>query len=274
MKLTIGIATRGRYDLLSTTIKHTRDNIREKDTKLVALFDDDDPTIKYAAVHKEVILSVKPREDSIGAKWNRMISLAPADVYLAMVDHSPQVTPGFDTKILQAAQVFPDGIGCVYSHMANLSFPSYQAPTARMVEIMGGIYPTYFPYWFVDHWLDDICRMTGRYVFADTAVDSSRRPGTQDFRDPPLWAALYDALQSEREYMAEMLLEQMEEPAWKKEQLRMNWPLVHQRSRMINGLVRAMPGTDKSTDARYERIRANGISMIQNALNQLERKAA
>ncbi len=274
MKLTIGIATRGRPELVSMTVRRTIENVREQDTRVIVLADHDDMAV--AAIVGEIeshgaTLHIDQREDSVGAKWNRLTRLAPADVYLAMVDYSPEITPGFDTKILRAAQVFPDGIGCVYNHMANLSFPCYQAPTARMVEIMGGIYPTCFPYWFVDHWLDDLCRMTGRYVFADVAVDYSKQPGTQDFREPLLWAALYDSLEHEREAMAEKLLAEMEEPAWRKEQLRMNFPLVHQRSRIVNNIVRGMEGTDKSMDERYLRIRAKGIATIEQFL---ERKAA
>ncbi len=275
MKLTIGCVTRGRPERVIETVRIALSNIRERDTKLFILADEDDVRMNgFGPVPDGSILNVQPREDSVGAKWNRLPRLAEADVYMCIVDHTVILTPGFDTKILDASMIFHDGIGCVVTHLANLSFPFYQAPTARMVEIMGGIYPTMFPYWFVDHWLDDICKMTGRYVMADVACDSSKKPNTQDFREPHLWASLYDSLVLEREEMAERLFEKMDEPEWRKEMLRRQWPLFHQRSRMINNMVRGISELDTSRDERYMRIRAKGISMIENAFSELQRKSA
>lgn len=275
MKLSIGLVTRGRPELVDATVRQVLANVRERDTTLHILADEDDVRMNgFGPVPDGAILNVQPREDSVGEKHNRLPKIAPADVYLCIVDHTVITTPGFDTRILDASMVFHDGIGCVVTHMANLSFPYYQAPTAKMVEIMGGIYPTMFPYWFVDHWLDDICKMTGRYVMADVSCDSSRKPNTQDFREPFLWASVYDALVVEREEMANRLLDCMDEPEWRKKMLRLQWPLFHQRSRIINNIVRDIPELDTSRDARYLRIRAKGIAMIENAYSELQRKSA
>ena len=51
-------------------------------------------------------------------------------------DYTPHITPGWDTKVLEAASVFPDGIGVVYNHLANLSFPGMVTATAELVEKM------------------------------------------------------------------------------------------------------------------------------------------
>jgi hypothetical protein len=266
MKLTIGIATRGRPALAAETARITQGNIADENTQIILLADADDIAPECAGIR----VDVRKREDSIAAKWNRLLEIAPADVYLAMVDHSPVVSKGFDVEILKAASAFHDGIGCVYAPMANLSFPSYQAPTARMAEIMGCIYPTYFPYWFVDHWLEDLCKMTGRFSFADIKIDHRKRPGTQDFREPGLWASVYDAMYEEREEIADRLIEAMDESESHKALLRRNFPLVHQRSRIINNIVRNMPATDKTIDERYLRIHRRGIAIIESSYHQLK----
>lgn len=267
MSLTIGLVTRGRPELLSYTLGKTVANIRG-DTRLIVLADEDDERMRGFSFPGAEI-DFRAREDSIGAKWNRMHKLAPADVYMVMVDHSPMLTEGFDLKVMEAAKIFPDGIGGVYDHLFCMSFPHINAATSKMVELMGGMYPTHFPYWFVDHWFDDICRMIGRFVFCDVVCDSSKRPGTQDQREPWLWGSLYDALYREREEVAERLLSHMDEPEWRKDMLRRNFPLVHERSRYINSLLRGNEGTDKSRDERYLRIREAGISKIANVYKEL-----
>jgi hypothetical protein len=275
-KLTIGIATRGRPKLAAMTAIETLKNVREKGTQIVILADaDDDITGMTPLLPDGVALSIEPREDSVGAKWNRMISRHPADVYMAMVDYSPQTTPGFDTNILKAAELFNDGIGCVYQNLANLSFPAYQCMTAKMAAVMGHFYVEHFPYWFVDHWLDDICRMTGRYVYAAGERTIYERPGngsTQDFREPPLWATLYDALADEREAIANQLLAACDMTDSQRAILRAQWPLIHQRSTMINSMVRGMEG-NAPFDARYERIRNRGIALLQSKYAELKEAA-
>lgn len=272
--LTIGIATRGRARLASWTATETLRNVREEGTKIIVLADQDDD-LSEMALPEGVMLSVQQREDSVGGKWNRMLEYRPADVYLAMCDYRAQSTPGFDTEILQKSSLFTDGIGCVVQHMANLSFPCYQAVTHRMASIMGGVYVEHFPYWFVDHWLDDICKMTGRYVFANSDTTLLPRPGsggTQDFREPGFWATLYDALYRERESVAEKLMSEMEITDSQRNILRAQWPLVHQRSTMINNLVRVMEG-NAPFDERYIRIRERGISKLHGIYNQLQEAA-
>lgn len=268
--LTIGIATRNRRVLCEWTVLETLRNVREAGTKIVVLADDDDD-LASIVLPEGVILSIERRADSVGAKWNRMMQIAPADVYMAACDYRPQITPGFDTNILKSAAVFDDGLGCVYQQLANLSFPTFQCITSKMAEIMGHFYVEHFPYWFVDHWLDDICRMTGRFSFADggTEVGYRGQKSTQEFREPRLWATLYDAQFEEREDIAEKLLAKMDEPEWRKKMLRSQWPLIHQRSRMINDIVRGMEG-NAPMDDRYFRIREKGAEKLLGYYEKLK----
>lgn len=266
MHLTIALATRGRPELLRQTLNKTLRNIHQRTTKLVVLSDYDDETMaRFGVDDLRVSVSREVREDSLGEKFNRAIKIAPADVYTYMVDYAPHVTPGFDTKILEAAKLFPDGIGCVYGHMANMSFPYMQAVTQKWVDLAGGMFPGYFPYWFVDHWLDDLARMTDRYAACDVQVDVSARPGTQEHREPGFWGTFYDAMRSERHDQANRIIDAMDEPEWRKAVLRSRFHLIDERSMMINSICRAMPATDPTTDARYERIKARAIAKLREA---------
>jgi hypothetical protein len=188
-----------------------------------------------------------------------------------MVDYAPHVTRGFDQTILDAAAVFEDGIGVVYNHMANLSFPAMNAVTHGLVKKMGHLYPPLFPYWFVDHWLDDVARMIGRIAWADVEIDTSQRQPqagktwTQEYREPAFWASFYDALAPLRREMAQAIIDDPEfhETPARKALLRQSYPGIEERSVMVNAHVRAMPDAGLPHDARYLRVKAQAARILQ-----------
>lgn len=246
MKLTVSFPTRGRPDRLVKTVKETLPFVANSQTKLhIAVDDDDKPTLEVldslAALDDRIVIDVRPREDSRGEKADRALTTAPADVYLAAHDCAPILTPAFDQVIINAARLFPDGIGCVYSPMANANFPAYQAPTAKLVEKLGGIYSREYPYWFIDHDLDDICRMIGRYVFVDIKVHHSDRPGkTHRLRDLRFWTCYFDAMTLERRNRAKAIVDSpdFESPDWLKEVIKTWHPIVEARSLWLHSHIR------------------------------------
>lgn len=287
MTLSILLATRGRPHLLSGTVSATVANMARSDTKLVIACDyDDEGSISVActlqSMYGAVEVSIRPREDTLGAKYNRLLEEAPADVFLAMVDYAPHITPGFDQKILDAAALFQDGYGIVYNHMANLSFPQINAVTAKLAGAMGFIYPPYFPYWFIDHWLDDVARMIGRIAIADIWIDVSKRPGTQEMREPAFWATLYDAFAVDRRRCAADLIrsEDFVETEARKRLLLQSHPLIEERSQMINNNVRADGAAwakqlgDLKPDERYHRVKAAAREHLKRLIPELEAEDA
>jgi hypothetical protein len=85
-----------------------------------------------------------------------------------------------------------------------------------------GIYPEIFPYWFVDHWLDDVARMIGRISYAEVAVKMDAKPPTQGMREPAFWAYLFDATTEERREIARKIIDSpdFQETEWRKKLLR------------------------------------------------------
>lgn len=291
LKLTISMMTRGRPKIAAETIERTLSNITCKDTTLMVLLDEDDETLPefmriFSKAYPPLYLSVRPREDSRGQKYDRALTECPADVYLPTCDYAPITTKGFDERILEAAAKFPDGIGCVYTQMANMSFPHYQAPTAKLVELMGYIYPPYFPFWFIDHWLDDISRMIDRVAYLEIASPMIQLPGghkTIGLRDLEFWTWLYDLGRNERRRQASKIIEALDEPRWRKDMLRANFPWHEHRSICINTSVRANAaaiertrgGVESEPDARYLRIkdRADALMTEWSSEYQAERDA-
>lgn len=316
MALTIALATRQRAEMAINTIERTLMNVSLPDTKIVVLVDDDDPESIEAlsenfpeGASSGVVVSVNPRDDSVGAKFNRAIAIRPAEVYLAQVDYTPHVVYGFDQRILEAAELFPDKIGVVYNHMANLSFPEINAVTHRMAAMMGDaehraiqelmapvqehparrpaeneaiaglknltphpqMYPEHFPYWFIDHWLDDLAHLIDRIAFADVFTDSRMSQGrrTHELRDPTFWANFYDDLRPLRGYIARHLIGQMHETEWRKKLLCSGKHyLVEERSKFVNDYVRDNAkgmvidsGAPGDGGARYHRLLQRAIRL-------------
>ncbi len=277
MKLVISLATRGRPDQLLDTVQRSVDNWICPTTEMQIQVDADDTATIEAMEKWPVSLrgfaNVGAREDTIADKWNRALSVS-ADAYLVAADDDPYTTHGYDWRILEAAERFPDGLGYVYGHLANLSFTGVVAVTRGMVDKLGWIFPPYFPYWFVDHWTDDIAKITGRISFANVQTDQSRAGKTQEMREPGWWATFFDACYLMRRAQAHAIIDSPEfmgDP-WQKALLKANHPLTEVRSRMLNSSVRAQNGQLeqwsglRQPDDRYDRIKQRAIEMLPHAL--------
>ncbi len=282
MKLVISLATRGRPQQLLDTVRRSVVNLALPNTVMQVQLDLDDAARTtldaLRSIDKRVQPIVREREDTIAAKWNRAVS-EPADLYLVAADDDPYITPGYDAKLIEAAKRFPDGVGMVYGHMANASFSGVVAPTAGLVQKMGDkIFPEYFPYWFCDHWTDDIARLIGRISFADVRTDQSKVGKTQEMREPGWWATWFDAAYLRRREQAHAIIngDGFHEPAWVKEILLTHHPLIEFRSRWINENVRAQDAQYRqwsglsNSDERYQRVRQRAIDMLPDLFVGME----
>lgn len=271
MRLTTIIQTRGRPEMLRETVETMLPNMTMPESRVVVAVDaDDDVTladIGWLPREKRVLLSVEPREDTRGPKADRALRVAPADIYMVMGDYTPIHRHGWDAVICEAATLFPEGIGCVQTLPINANFPGIQAPTAKLVELMGYIYPPHFPFWFIDHWLDDIVRMTGRAVTVDIHSDHFSMAGqrkTIGLREVGFWCDYFDALTPERFEQANRIIDALDETPATKRRLRSNFPMTDIRSRHLNFCVktRNLPDNDPP-DERYLRVKAKAVEHLK-----------
>jgi hypothetical protein len=77
MNLYINVVTRGRPERLAQTIVRTLPLLAEDTTRMVVSIDDDDqPTQELRnwleTLGERVIVDSRPREDALGAKWDRL----------------------------------------------------------------------------------------------------------------------------------------------------------------------------------------------------------
>lgn len=286
MKLTCVLATRNRPQMLLDTIKETLRHVVLDDTRILVAADADDHGT-VAALHalaneSRVVASVRDREDDLGSKFNRALEEAPADVYSHMVDYAPFTTPGFDRNLIEVAAKIPDNIGVINCRMPTLCFTASQGITHGLAAKLGYIYPPYFPYWFIDHWLDDIARLTGRLFYVDNAMDCSRRPGTQELREPGWWATFFDVMAPLRRRQAEAIIrsDDFMVSGWRKELLFAAFPMHEHRSKWINDQVRQQDANMVTgigagpKDERYGRVKARAVEMLKVMIAEMEAKDA
>jgi hypothetical protein len=195
-------------------------------------------------------------------------------------DDDPLTGKDVDSKLLEAAKAFPDGLGMVYGHYANLSFPGVMCVTAGVTERLQCIMPEHFPYWFCDHWMDDLARMIGRIAFADVRTDQSQAKPTQECREPFWWATWFDAAAELRHVIADDLIANLKDEPWRKKMYKANYPWIDMRSRMINDGVRMnarqlewMNGQPLSLkDERYQRVKEKAIARVPEMLAMMDKK--
>jgi hypothetical protein len=275
--LAINLITRGRPDVLVRTINRTLPNISSPETIFMVSADEDDEATCDAlrAFEDKVRVSIRPREDDIGSKYNRMLKYK-ADVYCNLSDYTAFVKPGFDRHILWAAEMFPDGIGMVVNPMRNASFTDIFALTKPLVDRLGFYFPTYFAFWFVDHWADDISKLIDRVILADcTDIEYDAQTGksvTQNLRDLHFWTTFFDAAHLMRRRAAHAIVDALDEPEWRKAMIKSRAPLIEFRSKWINDVVRNNAqslehwANTKPPDERYLRVKARAMAMLKDEL--------
>lgn len=288
-KLVINIITRGRPHMIVETVDGFLGKITSPDTLLMVSADyDDRETLKALADYvtgrdglaDKLYISIQPREDFIGDKWSRGFREFPdAHAHMTAADYAICKTHGFDQKIIDAVELLPDNIGVIGGKFANASFSSFQVVTRGLAERMGFVYPPYFPYWFVDHWVDDIARMIGRLVYVDVEIDAvSRKQRTQEMRDLTFWATFFDLCRVKRRMCANNILSYgsgLEAPIWHREMLFANYPITEARSKWINDNVRATaPHIEPQVgagppDERYTRVLNAAKAMVPDLVKEM-----
>jgi hypothetical protein len=280
--LVISLASRGRPDLLLKTLEETLPNIADPATRLMIFTDEDDPLTREALEKAafpsstgHLICVNRARPLTVAEKWNWALE-EEGVAYLIMVDHSSHKTPGFDKIVLDAAAKFKGGPGAVLGPHANMSFHCANACTKEWARRVGYIYPPYFPYWFTDHWFEDVAKMTGLTELVGLAVDSTRKPFTRELREPAWWATFFDVARTMREDDAKKVLGR----EYDAEAFRRRTELLHHRSVMVNNGVRSGSAQLSAhaklslVDERYLRAKSAALGMLPDLLAKLHPEEA
>lgn len=221
------------------------------------------------------IVSVAPREDCLGDKWNRALKVCPGDIYCVATDDNVVATKGWDEALRAGAALYPDDCGVIYYGEApGAALPMCQAVTHGWADAFGGLYPSWFPFWFIDMWLDELAMMTGRMVWVDVAIRSCDGRGkTRGLRDVRYWNQFFDLTRPVREAQADQAIDELyKDMPWMAWRLRGKGRLALRtvfegRSQFIYAEAveaQATRATENPEDARYVRIKARADAYIQS----------
>lgn len=222
MKIAVCLATRGRQELLGRTVSRMLETSTLDDTKIIIGFDRDQADeVQIESdnlppeIARKVVISIEDREDSLGAKYNRLARQYAADLYVHATDDCTPDTPGWDRKLAEAAAAIPDGIGLLYfgsmGSVVESVLPAMQAMTSGLLNLLPEFCVPYFPTWFHDTWMDEIGCMIGRIVrVPDIAVvypDKAEATRSRGIRDIQFWAQFFEATRPIRERSARVIIE-------------------------------------------------------------------
>lgn len=273
MTVSVCIASRGRKEMLRQTLRSLIDGMALPETQIVVALDQDDAdgTVSVPFPPRERVLwSIAPREDSLGAKYNRAQQARRADLYVLWADDMVMPDAGWDTKLTVAAAHLPDNCGVVFfGSIPGILQPGI-AVTHKFVEAMGFFNVPYFPFWWHDTWIMEIATMCDRYIHADVRVEllDITKGTSRGVREITFWAELFDRLRPSRRAVAEKIIRTPE----RKAELLARLPAIEAQWLHSNSVLRdpvraAQLETHYSFDApadeRYLRLKAKAETMLK-----------
>lgn len=281
MRQTLCIASRGHPVDLLRVIAETDARIArpENVTISIALDSDDDSVPAKPETRAKLVWDIGEREDSLGEKYNRCARNAPADVYVLGADDNVFTTDKWDEIVREHIEAFEDNFGFVYFGRLDGTLPTQMAIPAAVVETQGFLFPSHWPFWFHDSWIDEIAHMTGRILWADISIEEiGGRGGTRGLQEITFWANLFELLRSEREKTAAILSATFN-PHWLDTQLKQRRGVLDfffaSRTERLRNPATALHyqrrmSYDAKTEPRYERLKA----LAQSLMDSRKEKAA
>jgi hypothetical protein len=280
-RIAVCIATRGNPETLVETLCSILPYCDLPATTVVLGLDEDDPalpdtrTVLNAIGDRRIVVSVAPREDSIGAVYNRCAAAVDADLFINGADDFKILTRGWDVLLAQAAEFFPDDIGMLgFGQMPWPSIlPGVSATTRGLIEKMGYFVQPFTPYWWMDTWLYEIATMIGRSHYVPIDVEMLGPVRTRGLRDFTYWVSFVDDMRIHRRAIAKSILTSPEFMVSdeRRQELLQNLDHVCAEFQSAHVLVRnpahaagvEAGGYDAPDDERYRRIKARSMKVME-----------
>lgn len=282
MQLSLLIASRGRPVELLRTITETDALVAHPETTTISVaLDWDDAAmegIKPPETRSKLVWDMGEREDSLGAKYNRCATNAPAEIYALGADDNVFVTKEWDARLRETMAEFNNAVGFVYFGRLDGSLPTNMALPHKLRDLQSGaLFPTYWPVWFHDTWIDEIAHLCGRILWANVNVEEIGGRGmSRGVRDVAFWAMLFDVLRPCRLHVADLLSKELNLP-WYQRQLEQRRDILGMffASRMARlrdpqqaHLFEKRMSFDAPEDERYKRIKGQAEGLIAHLREQ------
>lgn len=190
--ISILVPTRGRPEKITRLL----DSLGEHaNVEVIVGCDDDDPTMEATPVYRNVRFIHGPRHDTLGALFNTLAAEAKGDWLMAMGDDYVMETENWAEILLNCGKQLPLRYGVMFArdpHHPN--FTTIFCIHRNTYSKLGYFTPSFFPYWFVDTWWDEIAEITG--IKLEMPIDVGLPDGrgeTQGLREFPFWLKVFNA---------------------------------------------------------------------------------
>jgi hypothetical protein len=281
-RIALCIASRGNPRSLFETLHANLRGCTLPTTTAVIGLDDDDPTLGDVRTLMEalggdrIVLSVAPRQDTIGAVYNRCAAAAAADLYINWSDDARILTSAWDAELAVAAKRFPDNIGMLgFGQMPVPSpLPACEAVTRGLIDKMGYYLQDYTPYWWMDTWLYEIATMIGRYAYVPIEIQWVGQMQTRGMREVSYWARFFDEMRVHRRAIAESILSSSDflASAERRHELAADLDRLCAVFEQSNSILRDPDyarrvegmGYDAPEDERYRRAKDRSLGVLQD----------
>ena len=219
MKIAVIMPTKGRPAGMAASLRAfwAAQSDRHQVQYVVSYCGDDEATFAEALrlpPDMDALIQRRPDHCTPGGAINAAVAAVQADAYVGVGDDVFPMTPGWDQWI--AAALEQAGPIASWTETTDQANNSYLFASSRFVNALGSpLLPDYFPYWFIDMWLAEICHFAfgNRPPIIQGLYIGGRRGKTTGMRELPLWLDLFTATRPERMELARKLVAEFPERA-------------------------------------------------------------
>lgn len=169
------LPSRGRPDsllrLAESAVSHAND---PTDIELVVYIDEDDTSYDGKEFPSQVKIYSTQRT-LLSKYWNLAYEKATGPIYMHCGDDIVMQTFGWDTKVKEAFNKYPDKIVLVYGDDGDpnkdKNFGTHSFLHQQWIEALGYFVPPYFSSDFNDTWLNELADAIGRKVKIDILTE-------------------------------------------------------------------------------------------------------
>lgn len=210
--ITILCPTRSRPELLDKAVDLIDKHTSRKDQVNMWLLVDNDDLQTCALIHSgwsekfdiKVSFLIDDPTITLGDGLNRLWQAASnGGIYLYMGDDHQMMTSNWDVTLRETFNSGPKDrylIAQICDLHRNSDDLIIWAVTAEWLNTIGRFVPPYFPFWFIDMWVDHVSVMAGRKVMSGIEMKSAggRGHGTQNLWNLGYWYRFFHLLLFER----------------------------------------------------------------------------
>lgn len=195
--ITLAVPTRDRPDRFQLMVDSVNQTT-EGTVEVIAWRDVDDhsryPRVGNVTYH----VGDRPAPQEMASLWNKAWAQGSGDIVMLAADDIRFETTGWDRRVAEAFDRFPDRLGMVYAN--NLSDPRPVLPfVSRAWTDAIGFVPNDLPGWFADEHIWSIASELGRVIFLEDVVIEHHQFGSdQTYADAMLARAEVGGLEGMR----------------------------------------------------------------------------